>query len=157
MTVATTTEIEEIAALATRLELPLADLDTATEHAARLVPERWARKYAVLALSMTERRVTVATADPFDVEAEHTLAFATGREITWQLAPRSAIVRRIDEVYRSGAAHRQPERLLDIQVLGKEQQESVAQNDRAALPSMVSLVDELISDAIAARASDLHI
>src|SRR6185503_2095799 len=105
---------------------PVADLDSATEHAARLVPERWARKYRVLPLTVGDRKVVVATADPFDVECEHTLAFATGRDIVFHVADPDAILHRIDELYRGEPARREPERLLDIQVLGKEQQEAQA-------------------------------
>src|SRR4051812_44165053 len=104
-----------------RLRIPLAALDTASEHAARLIPERWARKYTVIPLAVNDRRVTIATADPFDVECEHTLAFATGRDIVFHLAAREAIANRIDEIYGSDASRRAPDRLLDLQVLGKEQ------------------------------------
>jgi type II secretory ATPase GspE/PulE/Tfp pilus assembly ATPase PilB-like protein len=141
--------------LSARLHMPIADLDSATEHAARLVPERWARKYAVLPLTVGDRKVVVATADPFDVECEHTLAFATGRDVVFHLADREAIVHRIDELYRA-ELRREPERLLDIQVLGKEQQEAQPAAAEGA-QSMVALVDELLAEAIAARASDLHI
>src|SRR3954463_6278026 len=136
--------------------MPLANLASASEHAARLVPERWARKYGVLPLTVSDCRVVVATADPFDVECEHTLAFATGRDIVFHLAEREAIIHRIDEVYRGESVRREPERLLDIQVLGKEQQESQPQQVEGA-QTMVALVDELLAEGIAARASDLHI
>jgi type II secretory ATPase GspE/PulE/Tfp pilus assembly ATPase PilB-like protein/8-oxo-dGTP pyrophosphatase MutT (NUDIX family) len=135
---------------------PVADLDSASEHAARLVPERWARKYAVLPLTVGDRKVIVATSDPFDVECEHTLAFATGRDVVFHLADRNAILQRIDELYRAEPTRREPERLLDIQVLGKEQQDTQSSATDGA-QSMVALVDELLAEAIAARASDLHI
>ena len=153
---------EDLVALSRRLKMPIAALDLASNNSAHIVPERWARKYTVLPLSATDRRVVVATADPFDVECEHTLAFATGRDIEFHLAERSAILRRIDEVYRAESGRRAPERLLDVQLLGKEQ------NDGASITtalitdgeigrSVSALVDELLADAIAARASDLHI
>ncbi|HET9425092.1 MAG TPA: ATPase, T2SS/T4P/T4SS family [Gemmatimonadaceae bacterium] len=146
----------ELTDLAERLRLPLADLESATEQAARLVPERWARKYVVLPLTVTDRSVSVATADPFDVECEHTIAFATGRDVAFHLADRDAILAHIDELYRG--ERREPERLLDIQVLGKEQHEPhPAAADQTAGPSMVALVDELLVEAIGARASDIHI
>ena len=130
--------------------IPSADLDSATEHAARLVPERWARKYCVLPLTVGDRKIIVATADPSDVECEHTLAFATGRDIVFHLADREAILHRIDELYRGEPTRREPERLLDIQVLGKEQQE--AQSPQAeGSQSMFALVDELLAEGIAAR------
>src|SRR6185436_11196805 len=122
--------------------IPPADLHSATEHAARLVPERWARKYCVLPLTVGDRKVVVATADPSDVECEHTLAFATGRDVVFHLADRDAILHRIDELYRGEPARREPERLLDIQVLGKEQHEHQAGANEGS-QSMVALVDEL--------------
>jgi type II secretory ATPase GspE/PulE/Tfp pilus assembly ATPase PilB-like protein/8-oxo-dGTP pyrophosphatase MutT (NUDIX family) len=136
--------------------IPPADLDAATEHAARLVPERWARKYCVLPLTVGDRKVIVATADPFDVECEHTLAFASGRDVVFHVADRDAILHRIDELYRGETTRREPERLLDIQVLGKEQQETQAPVAEGS-QSMVALVDELLAEGIAARASDVHI
>jgi type II secretory ATPase GspE/PulE/Tfp pilus assembly ATPase PilB-like protein/8-oxo-dGTP pyrophosphatase MutT (NUDIX family) len=136
--------------------IPTADLDSATEHAARLVPERWARKYCVLPLTVGDRKVIVATADPFDVECEHTLAFATGRDVIFHLADRETILHRIDELYRGESPRREPERLLDIQVLGKEQQETHAPVADGS-QSMVAMVDELLAEGIAARASDIHI
>jgi type II secretory ATPase GspE/PulE/Tfp pilus assembly ATPase PilB-like protein/8-oxo-dGTP pyrophosphatase MutT (NUDIX family) len=146
----------ELLELSDRLRIPIADLGAATEQAARLVPERWARKYAVVPLAVNDRKITVATADPFDVECEHTLAFATGRDIVFHLADRDAIVAQIDELYRD--ERREPERLLDIQVLGKEQHESsTTPMEGGSGHSMVALVDELLVEAIAARASDLHI
>lgn len=146
----------ELLQLADRLRIPLADLGTATEQAARLVPERWARKYTVLPLIVSDRKVTVATADPFDVECEHTLAFATGRDVVFHLADRDAILGQIDELYRD--ERREPERLLDIQVLGKEQHEpGPTPAEGGTGQSMVALVDELLVEAIGARASDLHI
>jgi type II secretory ATPase GspE/PulE/Tfp pilus assembly ATPase PilB-like protein/8-oxo-dGTP pyrophosphatase MutT (NUDIX family) len=136
--------------------IPSANLDSATEHAARLVPERWARKYCVLPLTVGDRKIIVATADPFDVECEHTLAFATGRDIVFHVAEREAILHRIDELYRGEPTRREPERLLDIQVLGKEQQEA-QQPQVEGSQSMFALVDELLAEGIAARASDVHI
>src|ERR1051325_8382962 len=152
----------DLAALSRRLRIPIAALDAASDHAARLVPERWARKYTVLPLSVTDRRVVVATADPFDMECEHTLAFATGRDVEVRPASREAIAKRIDEVYRPDGAKNGPERLADVQLLGKEQHESgsptaAAGDDGNAGVSVTSVVDELLAEAISARASDLHI
>ena len=161
MTTTLETSTRDLFALSERLRMPIAVLESASEHAARLVPERWARKYTILPLTISDRRVIVATADPFDVDCEHTLAFATGRDVEFHLATRDAIVERIDEVYRSESSRRKPERLLDIQLLGREQQESHGSTSAAAdgdsAKSVTNLVDELLAEGIAARASDLHI
>ena len=163
MTIGFDAHTPEMIAMSERLRIPLAALESATEHAARLVPERWARKYAILPLTVSDRCIIVATADPFDVECEHTLAFATGRDVAFHLAARDAIVNRIDEIYRSESSRRGPERLLDIQLLGKEQQESSVATRAAVVggaeggASVTALVDELLVDGIAARASDVHI
>ena len=69
----------EPSALARRFRLPIADLTTISAQAVALVPERWARRFHVIPLSASENELTVATADPLDVDCERTLAFATGR------------------------------------------------------------------------------
>ena len=45
------------------------------------VPEGVARKHNVLPLRITDSTLEAATANPFDIDAEKMLAFATGREV----------------------------------------------------------------------------
>src|SRR5262245_31106644 len=103
--------------LARRFRLPIADLANVAAHAVALVPERWARQFNVVPLAATERELSIATADPLDVECERTLGFATGRHVKLSLADPAAIAHRIDELYRGDMTPRAPESLVDVQHL----------------------------------------
>jgi type IV pilus assembly protein PilB len=78
--------IVDLAALARRFRLPIADFSQASTQAVSLVPERWARRFHVVPLSATEHELVIATADPLDVDCERTLGFATGRNVRLTLA-----------------------------------------------------------------------
>src|SRR3954467_1264750 len=91
--------VVDLDALARRFRLPRADLSLATAQAVALVPEKWARRFHVVPLSATSNELTIAAADPLDVDCERTLGFATGRHILLALADPDAISQRIDEVY----------------------------------------------------------
>src|SRR2546425_7261732 len=77
------------------------------------VPEQLARRYRVLPLRITDSFLEVATANPFDLDAEKALAFATAREIRSLLAAPSRIAEKLDEMYR-------PEKALDKVLQGME-------------------------------------
>src|SRR2546427_11594521 len=70
-----------LAALSTRFRLKLADLVHLDPAAKERVPEQVARRYHILPLRATDSYLEVATANPFDLDAEKALAFATAREI----------------------------------------------------------------------------
>ena len=50
----------------------------------------------------TDSYLEIATANPFDIDAEKVLAFATGREVRMLLASPSRLRAKVDELYRSG-------------------------------------------------------
>ncbi len=68
-------------ALSSRLRLKLADVHQMDPAAKERVPEAVARRYQILPLRATDSYLEVATANPFDLDAEKALAFATAREI----------------------------------------------------------------------------
>src|SRR3972149_6248937 len=76
-----------LAALSARFRLKLAALLQLEPSVKEKVPEALARRYHFLPLRITDSYLEIATANPFDLDAEKTLAFATGREIRMQ--PRS--------------------------------------------------------------------
>ena len=147
----------ELSELARRFCLPLADLSGATAYAVGLVPERWARRFHVLPISATETELLIATSAPLDIDCERTLAFATGRAIRLALAEAGAIERRIDELYRSDAAVREPDPLLEVQHLDREQESAPPPTTDDGAASVTDLVDELLAGGISSRASDIHI
>jgi type II secretory ATPase GspE/PulE/Tfp pilus assembly ATPase PilB-like protein/8-oxo-dGTP pyrophosphatase MutT (NUDIX family) len=146
-----------VAALAQRFHLPVAELSEATAQAAALVPERWARRFHIVPLSATEQELVIATADPLDVDCERTLGFATGRHVRLAIADSDEIARRIEEIYRGESLAREPDAMLEVQHLGRNEEGAPPSPTEDAGSSITLLVDELLAGGIAARASDIHI
>jgi type II secretory ATPase GspE/PulE/Tfp pilus assembly ATPase PilB-like protein/8-oxo-dGTP pyrophosphatase MutT (NUDIX family) len=148
----------DLRALARRFRLPLADLTQVSAQAVGLVPERWARRFHIIPLSATEQELTIATADPLDVDCERTLAFATGRNVRLALATAEAIAERIEEMYRADGMEREPVALLEVQHLTNDQEGAPPlPGEESAGGSITHLVDDLLAGGIAGRASDIHI
>ncbi|MCL4864333.1 MAG: type II/IV secretion system protein [Gemmatimonadales bacterium] len=154
------TDAEILAAISTRFRLPLADLSGADPHTHEAVPEQLVRKYNVLPLRMTDSLLEVASANPFDIDAEKMLAFATGREVRMVLASPRKIRDKLDEVYRAndvvaklltGMADNEITQLVD------EPEDLSASAEEAAARPIIKLVDTLIADGITSRASDIHV
>src|SRR2546430_9305296 len=151
-----------LTALSTRFRLKIAELDKADPTARERVPEQLARRYHILPLRATDSYLEVATANPFDLDAEKALAFATAREIRMFLLAPSKIAERLDEMYR-------PEKAVDKLLEGMESSTSlehlqdvapdelVASEAEASQRPVVRLVDLIISEGILARSSDIHI
>jgi type II secretory ATPase GspE/PulE/Tfp pilus assembly ATPase PilB-like protein/CheY-like chemotaxis protein len=160
------TDAAIVDALAARFRMGVADLAVVTARARELVPEPLARRYHVLPLSASDALLDVATADPHDLDGERALAFATGRRVRLLLAPPGAIARRIDEIY-------QPERGADGDgdpppddaageydlgaILGPDDGRAGADDEHGSAGPITRLVSRILADAIAARASDVHV
>jgi type II secretory ATPase GspE/PulE/Tfp pilus assembly ATPase PilB-like protein/8-oxo-dGTP pyrophosphatase MutT (NUDIX family) len=147
----------DLADLAKRFRLPIADLSSATALAVSLVPERWARHFRIVPLTASDHELFIATSDPLDIECERTLAFATGRNIRIALADASAIDERVDELYGGVETAPKPEAVLDVQHLNTEQESAPPTSGDDGGGSVSELVDELLAAGIAGRASDIHI
>ena len=155
-----------MAHIARHFRIPIADLTTISARAIELVPERWARRFGVLPLTLDEEGLLVATASPCDVDCERALAFAAGRAVRFAIAPATAIAERLDEVYGDAEsdASGEPvqsatsERNVEVQMLSGES-DSYADETHVADdgPSITRLVDDLLGAGIAERASDIHI
>src|SRR3990170_436177 len=148
--------------LSTRFRLKIADVANVDPKVREGVPEQLARRYRVLPIRLTDSFLEVGTANPFDLDAEKALAFATAREIRIFLLPPSKISEKLDEMYR-------PEKALDKLLEGMEGAADLVQLDEAAPDELtvseeeasqrpvVRLVDLIISEGILSRASDIHI
>src|SRR5256884_7408336 len=151
-----------LTALSTRFRLKLADLAQLDPAAKDRVPEQVARRYHILPLRATDSYLEVATANPFDLDAEKALAFATAREIRMFLLAPSKIAERLDEMYRA-------EKAVDKLLEGMESSTSLEHLQDVAPDELVAseaeasprpggrLVDLIISEGILARSSDIHI
>ncbi len=158
------TDSEILSALATRFRVKIADLSQMERAAKALVTEAQARKYHILPVRGTDSYLEIATANPFDLDCEKTLAFATGREVRVLLASPAVIAERIDELYRPENVM---ERILEgmgdskaqITMLDEkeEKEELVISEAEASQRPVVRMVDLILSEGILSRASDIHI
>jgi type II secretory ATPase GspE/PulE/Tfp pilus assembly ATPase PilB-like protein/CheY-like chemotaxis protein len=152
--------------VATHFRLEMADLAGADPLAVDVIPEAVARKYHVFPLSLTERQLTVATCDPTDLDAERSLAFASGRTVVFQVAPPNEIRVALDGGFAGDSAL---ESLLgdlakgglsraedDVQVMEERGPESVTEEDAESGP-VIQAANLIIREAIEAGASDIHI
>ena len=135
-------ESDLIDAISARLSTPIAmSLEVAPE-AKALVPERIARRYQVLPLAAAGHMLDVATANPWDLDAERSVAFVSGHSVRmWLAAPRD-VTEGIDRAYaalRDGSA---PLPGFAERVNGEP---------------VVRLVDRVVSAGIEQGASDIHL
>ncbi|HEU4995174.1 MAG TPA: ATPase, T2SS/T4P/T4SS family [Gemmatimonadaceae bacterium] len=137
-----------------RFGLPVADVRESTAHARALLPERWARRYRVLPLRAAEGALEVATADPLNLDCERAIAFATGRSVRFALASPSSIASALDAAYRDEPP---PAPAMDVQHLSADIDGAPPAPDEADTASTARLVDDLLAEGIAGRASDIHI
>ncbi len=157
------TDAEILGTLATKFRVKIADLSQMERAAKDLVTEDQARKYHILPIRATDSYLELATANPFDLDCEKTLAFATGREVRLLLASPMVIAEHLDELYRPENVM---ERILegmgdskaDIQMMDEvEEPEEVISEAEASQRPVVRMVDLILSEGILSRASDIHI
>ena len=157
------TDAQIIDKVSHRFRLKVADPSKIDLTARDGVPEQLARRYRVLPLRLTDSYLELGTANPFDLDAEKALAFATAREIRLFLLAPSKISEKLDEIYK-------PERALDKLLEGMgdaailtaipdaphPEELNVSEADASQKP-VVRLVDMIISEGILSRASDIHV
>jgi len=150
-----------LGAIAARFRFTIADLTKPDAKLISAVPEQVARRFNVVPVRQTDSYLEVATANPFDIDAEKMLAFATGREVRLLLGSPSKIKEKLDELYRE--TDTVVSRLLegiggDFEVEQiKEEEESVASAEQASQRPILRLVDMMIADGVTNRASDIHV
>lgn len=155
------TDDEILSAVAARARVQIANGLIVSSHARENVPERLARRFAILPLSISESTLEIATANPYDLDCEKTLSFATGRIVRMSLASPTRIAERIEEVY---APVDQVSRLLDkvprssVQpVLEKADDTETEIDEKQAERPVIKLVDHIVAEGIAVGASDIHL
>ncbi|HXH28869.1 MAG TPA: GspE/PulE family protein, partial [Candidatus Polarisedimenticolia bacterium] len=149
-----------LAAIAGRFRFPVADLAALDPAVKAVIPEQLVRKFNVLPLKVTDAYLDVATANPFDLDAEKTLAFATGRDVRLFLGSPARIRDKLDELYRGDDV---VSRLLegiggdfDVKEVTDEEEAAVSAEEASKRP-IIRLVDMMLADAVTTRASDIHV
>jgi type II secretory ATPase GspE/PulE/Tfp pilus assembly ATPase PilB-like protein/CheY-like chemotaxis protein len=154
------TDAQILAAVSARFRYGIADLSGIDPGVKNAVPEQLLRKYHVVPVRITESLLEIATASPFDLDAEKALAFVTGREVRILLAAPARIRERLDELYRGEEAIN---RFLDS--MGndfevkevKDEEEIEVTAEEASQRPIIRLVDTMLADGVASRASDIHV
>ncbi len=147
-------------AIAARFRFPIADLSRLDGKLQQTVPEQVARRFNVVPVGQTDSYLEIATANPFDIDAEKMLAFATGREVRMLLGPPAIIRQRIDDMYRNeDVVNRLLEGIGDgfeVKEL-REEEEAAASAEEASQRPIIRLVDVMLADGVTSRASDIHV
>lgn len=157
-----TTDDAILRAIATRSRMRVAGSLSSSPQAVARVPERLARRYSILPLSVSARTIDVATANPYDLDCEQAVAFVSGRRVRMSLAVPARITERLEEVYRPASV---VERLLasvgpaSVHQIepGTEAMTANQLADSARERPIIKLVDHIVAEGIAARASDIHL
>ncbi len=164
-------EDELLSLLSSRLYIPTLHLTKFKfdPEIVKLIPEHTARQYRVIAFSRIGNTLTVAMADPLNIFAVDDLKVITGSDIDIVLSPEDEIDKAIETQYGSG-----PKGMEDIlredslrqQTSGEKKEVELLKEEEIELstvlreserPLIVKLVDIILTEALAKRASDIHI
>jgi len=154
------TDEKILSAVARRFHLAIADLSQLDLSIREEVPESLVRKFNILPVRCTDSILEVATANPFDMDAEKMLAFATGREVRMLICAPNRIREKLDELYQkedvvSKLLEGMPE-AATVTELSDEDEDFVSADEAAQRP-IIRLVDTMLADGVASRASDIHV
>ncbi len=133
------------------LDLAQMDPDPVVSHQ---VPEELARRYCALAIRRSDDRTIVAMANPDDVFALDDLRVVTGGGIDAVMADPAAITRLLDRIWSHAEIASSLGDANDFEVAPSEIAQMTAE---AGEGPIVRLVNAILEQAAAARASDVHI
>lgn len=129
-----------------------------------VIPERIARQYQIIPLSLLDETLTIAVSDPLNVFIVDDLKNITGKEIEIVMSTNDEILKVIDIFYGSKTESSVTEISKDIDVEdfeivsesegGDDLDSSVDESEKAPIIRMVNLI---VREAIKQRASDIHI
>jgi len=151
------TEAVLMGALARQLGLEFVDLAEypIDRGAVALLPEAMARRLLALPVTWAEDRLLVAMADPGNVLAIDDLRAVTGAEIQVVVATRTQLAEAIDRFHRLDAEVDEVAQIA-AEELADDDDENVAREAVEDAP-IVKFVNLLIAQAVADRASDIHV
>ncbi len=123
-----------------------------------LLPSAFVFKHHILPIGQKDDAVRLATYDVFNSTARGLAAQLTSKKIEWILAPRTLLLRTIKEAYGVGAETfdeiLKSNRGYDG---GEERDQGMDLNADDPAASVVKFVNQIIREAIAERATDIHV
>lgn len=142
--------------------LPLLDLDTVDPILLpqNLLDAKVAAQYRVLPLAKRGNRLVLATADPSDQDAADKIKFAAGMATDWvvvEFDKLGKIVEHLNKVASEALDMIEGDiEFNDSSFSGEAQQEEEEDNSEIDDAPIVKFLKKMLTDAFAARASDLH-
>jgi type II secretory ATPase GspE/PulE/Tfp pilus assembly ATPase PilB-like protein/CheY-like chemotaxis protein len=141
----------------------VADLSTSDPQAVRLIPETIARKYGLLAISLTNSTILVATSDPTNPYAAKEVLANTARQPVLLLASPSGIAKALERAYAPARAPKNALQTLVAQVASSDFQIVTASGTGVFTtfdledPSVVKLADVILQQGARYRATEVHV
>jgi type II secretion system protein E len=146
-----------LSALAQQIGCPVVDLNVSPpdQDALEIVPSEFARRHLVLPLRQTDHTLTVAMADPLDIQSIDDLRLLTGYNIETVIASPAEIRRASEQFY------------MHQMLQGAQEQEQAVVEDEgvdvgdllkmAREELVIQMVNLILNQAVQDRASDIHI
>ncbi len=159
---------EEIAqALSIQLGIPFVELkDIPVEpQAIELITEKVARKHLILPISLEQKDLHIAMADPLSFEAFEDVRFASGFTIKPAIATRSDILWGIDQHYHLGSSLTTivkdiaDERSVEVvqEMLEGDTRDSDDLRKKSEAAPIIRMVNLIVAEAVEKGASDIHV
>jgi len=128
------------------------------------IPERIARQYQIVPLSLLDETLTIAVSDPLNVFVIDDLKNITGKEIEIVMSTNDEIMKVIDSYYglKKESSVTEISKDIDVEdfeIISESEEDenldsSVDESEKAPIIRMVNLI---VKEAIKQRASDIHI
>lgn len=161
------TEDRLIEILSTQLEVPFLKLDNfqIDPDAIQLLSEDICRSYKVVPLYVKEKVLTLAMHDPSNMRTMDHIKFKVQMDVEPVLSSEKDISATIDRLYGPGGGSESLSALLgkdsdnaeDLQTIEKREEAEESQLTDEEGRQVVKLVSTIIQEAIARRASDIHL
>ncbi|PKG21684.1 GspE/PulE family protein [Niallia nealsonii] len=119
------------------------------QHLFTLVPKERAKRHMLIPLKREGEKLFVAMADPMDYFAIDDLRLTTGFQIEPAIATKDDILRAINKYYNMD------DEFKDLLMSSEEEIKEEANGDIQDSP-IIRLVNQVISNAVVAKASDIH-
>lgn len=155
------------AVLARQFDMPFVKLDSIeiSEGVKEAVPEEVVDEYGIVPIKKTDSEVTVAMSDPLDFNTLDNLQFILNCEVRCVLASEEDVNKTLKKLYGKESDDSEIDSMIDELAVedddeletrdsGQDDLEELAEEDGAPVIRLVTLI---ISEAVKAGASDIHI
>ncbi len=144
---------------------PLVKREEIDAAVAKMIPERTARHFQVLAIGINkkENKLIVAMANPFDIVAIDTIKAGTGYKVEKRFSQTKDIENAIDRLYSEQSMRQSVDEFIEFKIAEEKEGRSEGAPKGEELESsalkmpVVEFVESMLKDAIQKRASDIHV